>query len=51
MKEERLTKLLSECLFYLDELKERDSKEERESFFMGIIGLTPEELKEFDIEV
>lgn len=51
MENKKLIRLLQKCLIYLDELKERDSKEEREDFFMGLIGLTPEDLKEFDIEI
>lgn len=51
MTKERLEEILNECIGYLAELKERESKEELEYFWKEIIGLTDEEIKHFGIEM
>ena len=45
----RYEKLLSELIFYINELKKHDSDEERELFWKEVIGLTDEEMKHFGI--
>ena len=49
MDKERLEQLLNECVGYLAELKERESKEELKNFWKNIIGMTDEEIKYFGV--
>lgn len=51
MTKERLEEILDECIGYLAELKERESKEELRNFWKNIIGMTDEEIKHFGIEM
>jgi len=49
MNKERLEQLLNECVGYLYELKERDSKEEKLYFWKEVIGMNDEEIKYFGV--
>ena len=50
MNKKRLEQLLNECIGYLFELKERDSKEEKEYFWKEVIGMTESELEYFGLK-
>lgn len=50
MSKERLEQLLNECVGYLVELKERESKEEVRNFWKNIIGMTDDELEYFGLK-
>lgn len=50
MNKERLEQLLNECIGYLYELKERESKEEVRNFWKSIIGMTDDELEHFGLK-
>lgn len=47
---ERTEKLFEECLTYLVELKDHDSKEDWDLFWKNIIGMTDEEMKYYSLE-
>lgn len=49
MTNRRIEELLNECVGYIFELKERESKEEREFFWKEVIGMTDEEIKRFGV--
>lgn len=51
MKKERILELLSNFIGYCDELKERESAEDRELFFCENMGMTKEELDYFGISI
>ena len=46
---ERLEQLLSECINYIDELKENDEEVEKDCFWKNVIGMTNEELAYFSL--
>lgn len=48
---ERLEFLLDNCIGYIEELKERETKEERIDFFKSVIGLDDEEIKRYSLDV
>jgi len=49
MTKKRLQELLDGCIGYLFELKDNESKEEREYFWKNVIGMTDEEIKRFGV--
>lgn len=51
MEKERVLELLNNFVAYCDELKERESAEDRELFFCDNMGMTKEELEYFGIEL
>lgn len=51
MDKERALELLDKFVAYCDELKERESDEDRKLFFCDNIGMTEEELDYFGIEL
>ena len=51
MDKKRLIELLNNYIEYCYNLKNKDSKEDKEIFYKNIIGFTDNELKYFDIEI
>ena len=49
MNKEQLQKQLDKAINYLIELKKHDSIDELQFFFEGVIGLTKEQIKEYEI--
>ena len=49
MNETRKDQILSNCLGYLAELKEYESFEDQELFWKCIIGLTDDEIKDYEL--
>lgn len=51
MDKSRILEILQNYISYCEELKERDSAEDKKIFYYDIIGLDDEELKFLNIEI
>lgn len=51
MEKSRILEILLNYVDYCEELKKRDSAEDKKIFYFDVIGLDEEELKFFDIEI